>query len=104
MVRFMPTWTMTSLPLISMVILSLTFQPSEPVEKFLGLAVNVLSPTVILSVWACWLNSSRVIGQVVFAMMSPGSGRNGTRGGIIPLRPGPARRNPAGVRDPGLAG
>src|SRR5438132_1462414 len=51
------------------------FHPSEPVENSFGLAVKVRSPIATLISWACCRNSSRVMGQVVFAMFAPGAGR-----------------------------
>src|SRR5262249_19319002 len=80
-VRFMPICTVTGLPLTSIVALSLTFQPREPVENSLTTAWNVLSLTVIVSGLACSRNSARLMGHDDFLAIPvlPARKRSATR-------------------------
>src|SRR5262245_8324424 len=66
----MPICTVTGLPPMSRVILSLTFQPSEPVENSLGLAWYSRSPIRTVSGLAWVRNSARLMGQFVFLAMT----------------------------------
>src|SRR5712691_6011938 len=84
MVKFMPIWTLTVLPLISIWILPLRYQPREPVANSLTSAVCGTSPITTLMALAWARNSSRVIGQVVFAMIAPEGKDSLSSGGIIP--------------------
>src|SRR5262249_30084280 len=65
-VRVIPVCSVTDLPPMSSVVLSLMFQPSEPVENSLGTAVYFLSPIWTSTGFAFWANSARVIGHDVF--------------------------------------
>src|SRR5262249_61471 len=70
-VRFMPICTVTGLPATSIVVLPLRYQPNEPVENSLTSAMSGASPILTLTGLACWVNSARVTGQLVLAMVPP---------------------------------
>src|SRR5258708_7622944 len=96
-VRFMPTCSVTSLPLISTVIFSLTFQPSEPVENSFGTALYSRSPIFTVMVLACSGNSARVIGEDDFFAMILLQGYG--YGGSLPVpRPAASYHEAAGRR------
>src|SRR6185437_10735313 len=61
MVRFKPTCTITSLPSTSTAILSLMFQPSDPVENSLTMAIISLPPMTTGTGLAAVRNCSRVM-------------------------------------------
>src|SRR5262249_15666136 len=65
-VRFMPIWTDTGTPPISMVVLPLRYQPREPVENSFTSAVSGTSPIRTTTGLALLRNSPRLTGQLVF--------------------------------------
>src|SRR6266545_5608925 len=69
-VRFSPICTDTMVPSMSMVVFSLRFQPSEPVENSLTPTTKVRSPMVTLIGLALARNWARVTGHEVFFAMT----------------------------------
>src|SRR6266436_4168655 len=65
-VKLRPSCTCTGVPSISMTVLPLRYQPSDPVENSLVGTIMGTSQTVMVTGLARLRNCSRVMGQFVF--------------------------------------